>query len=467
MMKFLGCLILILRLTVNIYGYTPIIQNILGTRPNGGLEPWVDVPKQHHGYPSGQRKGPYGGDYISSTSPFEIVYEWKMFDYDYPNQTERRAAITSGEYIPENTLPLGMDAWQNRFFISAPRWKPGTPATLVYMDLPSRDKSPILKPYPNWSMHTTPTNPDCTKLMSVFRIQIDECGRLWAIDSGLVNTASTPNLVCPPKIVIFDLATDRVLLSHQIPDDMVKEDTMYSGIQVDIRNGQCENAHAYVTDIVRSGLLVFSLAKRRSWRATHYFMMPNPHACEYNFHNQFDYQWTDGIFGIALGQIDSRGDRLLFFHPMSSFYEFSVLTSVLQNETIWSEGIDVNKQFKVVGDRGANSQSSTSGIDRDGVMFYTLVNQDAVSCWDTNKAFVPNNLHQVDQHQVFMSFPNELKVDKAPDQGVWVLANNLPLFLYTSLDYSQINVRILRASTKTAVRDTVCDPKRTGSNIWD
>lgn len=93
------------------------------------------------------------------------------------------------------------------------------------------------------------------------------------------------------------------------------------------------------------------------------------------------------------------------------------------------------------------------------------MNQDAVGCWDTNKVLVPNNIHHVDQSQVFFSFPNDLKVDKAVDQGVWVLANNLPLYLYTGLDYSQVNVRILRADAKNAAKDSVCDPTRRGGNI--
>ncbi|XP_055682150.1 protein yellow-like [Lutzomyia longipalpis] len=468
-MKWFTNLALLCGVAVLVQGYTPFSNRRPVTSNNSNYyyddnRP-VDLGTRIDPTP-GQRKGYYGGDYVSSTSPFEIVYEWKIFDYEYPSTTERRAAIASGEYIQENTMPLGIDAYKNRFFISLPRWKTGTPATLVSVDLPSRDKSPLLRPYPNWGFHTTPTNPDCTKFMSVFRIHIDDCGRLWAIDAGMVNTTSTPNLVCPPKIVVFDLATDRHILTFPIPDGQIKEDSLYTSILVDIRDGKCDDAHAYVTDVWRNGLWVFSLGKRRSWRTSNYFMLPNPHACEYSFHNQLTYQWTDGIFGTALGLDDVRGDRLMYFHPMSSFGEFSVPTSILQNETIWTEGINVNTQFKQVGDRGVNSQSSTSGIDRDGVLFYTLVNQDAIGCWDTNKPLVPNNIHHVDQNRVFFSFPNDIKVDKATDQGVWVLANNLPLYLYTGLDYSQVNVRILRAGTKNAVRDTVCDPRNRGNMVW-
>ncbi|XP_055691201.1 protein yellow-like [Lutzomyia longipalpis] len=265
-----------------------------------------------------------------------------------------------------------MDAWKNRLFISIPRWTVGNPASLTSIDLPSRDMSPLLRPYPNWESHTTPTNPDCRKIMSVFRIHIDPCGRLWALDAGLVNTTTNFNHVCPPKILIFDLETDQHILTYRIPDVQVKEDNLLTSIFVDVHNGKCDDAHAYVADAWRNGLLVFSLRKRQSWRVTHHFMMPDPHACEHNFNNEIYFQWTDGIFTVAL-----------------------------------------------VGYRGPNSQSSISAIDRDGVLFYTLIDQDAVGCWDTNKPLLPNNIHHVDQSHMFMPFPIDLKVDKETDQGVW------------------------------------------------
>lgn len=43
-------------------------------------------------------------------------------------------------------------------------------------------------------------------------------------------------------------------------------------------------------------------------------------------------------------------------------------------------------------------------------------------------------------------------------QGVWALSNALPRFLYASLDYSVVNVRILRADVKKAAAGTICDP---------
>ena len=133
-----------------------------------------------------------------------------------------------------------------------------------------------------------------------------------------MNATIQINPVCPPKIVVFDLRTDQPIFSYELPVDQVKEDSLHSNLIVDIRNGKCSDAHAYITDVWRFGLVVFSLAKGRSWRTTNHLYMPNPLACDYSL-NGLNFQWTDGIFGISLSPINELQDRLLFFHPMSSY----------------------------------------------------------------------------------------------------------------------------------------------------
>jgi hypothetical protein len=61
--------------------------------------------------------------------------------------------LYGGTYIPENNLPLGLEVWKEKIFISLPRWKKGIPATLTTISMKSFDKSPKLKPYPSWSWH--------------------------------------------------------------------------------------------------------------------------------------------------------------------------------------------------------------------------------------------------------------------------------------------------------------------------
>lgn len=92
-------------------------------------------------------------------------------------------------------------------------------------------------------------------------------------------------------------------------------------------------------------------------------------------------------------------------------------------------------------------------------MFYNLVLRDSVGCWDLRKPYVGKNLGLVGAgNSSALIFPNDLKVDQEFPQGLWVLSNRLPDYLYKGLNYDDVNFRVLRADVKDAVRGTVCDP---------
>lgn len=224
----------------------------------------------------------------------------------------------SREFIPENNLPLGVDRFRNRLFITTPRWNPGVPATLSYLPLPVEDPSLPLIPYPDWSFHTTSNNPDCSKLVSVYRIFVDECDRLWVLDAGVIDTLTNLQQICPPKVLAFNLETDELLFTYVLPPEQVKQDSLHTNIVVDIRDGKCDEAFAYVADVWRYGVTVISLREFKSWRTTNYLYNPNPVASDYNY-KELNFQWSDGVFGMSLSPVHRDGDRMLFYHPMSSF----------------------------------------------------------------------------------------------------------------------------------------------------
>jgi hypothetical protein len=61
---------------------------------------------------------------------------------------------------------------------------------------------------------------------------------------------------------------------------------------------------------------------------------------------------------------------------------------------------------------------------------------------------------QVAVNDVTMVFPNDIKVDSK--RKVWLLTDRMPLFMYTSLNHSDVNFRVLSAPVDRAVADTVC-----------
>lgn len=164
-------------------------------------------------------------------NPFQIQFQWRIIDFEYPTRAARSAAIAGGSFVPENNLPLGVDRHADRVFVTLPRWKNGVPASLAYLPLrgdldggAAAPTSPAMRPYPSWSAHAPDPSSapaDCSRLMSVYRLWVDECERLWVLDAGVVNATIAINPICPPKIVVFDLRTDQQIMAYELPDEQV------------------------------------------------------------------------------------------------------------------------------------------------------------------------------------------------------------------------------------------------------
>lgn len=145
--------------------------------------------------------------YTLSAQPNEL-YAWKHLDYDWLDNELKEEALKSGAYVPENNLPMGFAPWNDKIFISVPRFKTGVPSTLNYITL-NDGKYPSLIPYPSWEVNTLPSENDIDQnfdfkdegtdsplsenytIASVFRIWIDNCDRLWALDVGKVDLMGT------------------------------------------------------------------------------------------------------------------------------------------------------------------------------------------------------------------------------------------------------------------------------------
>ncbi|KAF5288325.1 hypothetical protein FQR65_LT12059 [Abscondita terminalis] len=402
---------------------------------------------------------------IERTGPFKTHYIWKYIDFAYPSEYHKQSAILTGKYIVENNLPLGIEVDRDRIFVSFPKWKDGTPCTLAVIPKAANEVSPIFIPYPSWDWHNSDT---CDGLLSVYRMQVDECKRLWVLDSGQVNVSTKPEQVCPPKIVVFDLNTDKAILKYELPRPFIKQDSLYSNIAVDVHVNEknaCADAYAYIADVWRFGLVVYSLKENRSWRLTDHLFYPDPLASAYNLHG-LKFEWTDGIFSLALSpEIGKSKDRYLYFHPMSNFREFYMKTSIVKNETAW---IRTKRTIKILGEsRGKNGQASSSIMDNKGIMFFNLVSRDSVACWDSRKPYKTSNLGILAQDNITLIFPNDLKLDKERRQSIWVISNRLPIFLYGDLDHDDYNFRIMSAFTDEAISGSVCDPKVSVRDTYD
>lgn len=101
-------------------------------------------------------------------------------------------------------------------------------------------------------------------------------------------------------------------------------------------------------------------------------------------------------------------------------------------------------------------QSTTSTMDDvTGVLFYTLLCQDAVACWNSQSEYNVYTQGIVSQDSKLFSYTNDVKVDK---NGVlWALSDRLHEYLFDRMNYSQVNFRIFRLPVMAAIKGTVCE----------
>ncbi|XP_023022865.2 L-dopachrome tautomerase yellow-f2 [Leptinotarsa decemlineata] len=362
---------------------------------------------------------------------------------------------TNIDYQYENNIPMSVNAWKNKLFITVPRRRLGIPSTLNYVSLdnPIRHNTPLI-PYPNWKKNLYP-DPQNTgqNFLSVYRVAVDPCDRLWFVDTGVLELPGNATKVKPPTLVIMDLNTDQVIHTFQIPADSLKPKTSLTSISVDVTENTCGDAYAYITDLGAFGLVVYSLKNNKSWRVNHRYFNPDPNLANF-FVSGHSFKFNDGIFSTELSSLKQNGYRDLYFHPLAGTHMYKVSTLLLRNETESNRSSD-GTDFQNIGDRGPQSQSTAAYIHQpSGVMFLGLINQNALACWNTNLPL--NTISIVQKDNKTMAYPSDVKVH---DDKVYLITNSMPQFLFGKLDYDTINFRVWSNNVEDAIAGTRCATK--------
>lgn len=397
--------------------------------------------------------------FVLSSSQYvepDVRFAWKQMDYSWPSPQARKDAIESGLFVQENNLPLGLARWKNKLFITIPKWKNGVPSSLNYVDVDGPSDQ-VMKPYPSWEANLIPDNSTWLMfnetIVSVFRVWVDSCDRLWVMDTGLADILGNPSQITGPSLVIFDLNTDQLLHRYYFNLEDMKDDSFFANLVVDTMPNNCSEAYAYIPDLGAYGVVVYNLHDNESWRVTHHYFHFDPLAGEYKV-GGVEFHWTDGVFALALSDPREDGYRTMFFHALSSTKEFCVSTEILRNYKSLNKD-EAFHDYKLLGERGLNTQSSASYFDTlTGVLFYTQVNRDGVGCWNTAKPYAPETNPLIISNSSTLEFPNDIKID---DEGLlWILSDKMPKFIYKTLDKDDINYRIFSINTKDAIAGSAC-----------
>ncbi|KAM8717110.1 hypothetical protein ACLKA7_003908 [Drosophila subpalustris] len=389
---------------------------------------------------------------VAGKDNLRVAYEWREMDFKYDSPDQRWSAIESGAFKPANAIPFGLEIYRHRLFITLPRWRDGVPASLAYLDLnDTSTKMPALTPFPSWVAHSL--NESDPELVSPFRARADRCGRLWVLDSRISGVLEQTKLYGPAQLLVYDLHSDDLLRRHVLPAAQTKQSSFFANLAVE--DSDCENSFAYMADLGSPGLVVYSWRDQESWRVQHHFFHPDPLAGNFSIAG-IEFQWDDGVYGLALSKPQLDGFSTLYFHPLSSTMEFSVNTAVLRNKTLATSGA-IYREFNILGSRGPNDQAGAECLDPEsGVIFYALLNQNAVGCWKTSGSYTSQD--RVYMSDTNMIFPSDVKVDD--QRRLWVMSNQLQAFIYDELYPGSFNFRILTGSVQDAIDRTACDVPR-------
>ncbi|CAL7935456.1 unnamed protein product [Xylocopa violacea] len=370
-----------------------------------------------------------------------VVYEWKYFDYDYGSEEARKAAIHSGEYDYKNAVPIDVDKWHDMTFVTILRDK-GVPSSLNVVSKKTGKGGPLLEPYPDWSWAKPG---DCSGITSVYRVAIDKCDRLWVLDTG----HSGDREVCPPQLLTFDLHTSKLLKRVKIPSNIATNSTTGKGLLVtpvvETHGQRCENTVVYIADVDGYGLIVYNGQSFK--RLTSSAFLPDPKAFTYTIEGQ-SFQLEDGIVGMAFSNKRSR----LYFSPMSS-YNFDVVESEqLRNSQ------NGNIKYQVYNDI-LPTQASAKAISDTGAVFFGLVNSTSIGCWNEQRPLTKHNIDVVAKNPKTLQFTSGLKVKRTRrGEVLWAMTNRYQKAATDTLNFDEVNFRILNGKVKDLICDTRCTP---------
>lgn len=368
---------------------------------------------------------------ITKASDVEVINKWNLLNFNFPYDYDFLNA-----FRPENTVFTGLEVTHDRIFLAVPRLRVGVPATVATIPRNSPPQSsPVLQAYPDWSQHETGKggNASCDGLVSVYRLKADSCNRLWVLDSGVMTSLDDFRVVCPPKIVIFDLRTDQIVRTVVFPREVLRPASLLTNLVIDeTLQGACDDALVYMTDTAAPGLVVYDSAKDRTWRVMHPTMFPDPDFSDYTVDGE-TFTLMDGIIGVA--HAPSTGT--LYYQPLATDRIFSVSTQVISKGPL-AEGEVL--PVTLVGRKA--SQGIGLAVDlRDESLYFSPIEQTSLASWNpkTNQ----QKLLAYDLQQ--LQFPTEVRWIGL-DGGIWALTTRFQKFFKRAYNNNEVNLRIIRVT---------------------
>lgn len=373
------------------------------------------------------------------------VLEWKYLDFSNDSLPQKEAVLANTGYVKTANVPLDFDvASDGRMFITIVR-ADGVPSSLNTVSDQFGDGGPLLKPYPNWDAAKT----DCSGIYSVYRVAICK-DVLYVIDNGRNSSAQ----VCPPRLYMFDLKTDKILKNLTIPMDVATNTTTNQGELitpiVDCCNCVDGIGNVYIADVTGYAVVVYHSDTGKFCRTTGGPLNYDPKATTYTVNGQ-SFELQDGPVGMAL----SCAKKSLYLSPMSGYNLVAINKTVLDNSC---GDIPMQNYPNIL-----PTQSSAKAMSRSGVLFFGLVNSTSIACWNENRRLTEENMIIVAQDEETLQFTSGLKIKHHSSlfgsvERLYALSDRYQKGATGTLNVNEVNFRVLTGLVSNLVYDTRCRP---------
>ncbi|XP_063697949.1 protein yellow-like [Culicoides brevitarsis] len=396
------------------------------------------------------------GQYHESAHPttqLGLITQWNEMQFVFPTTDHRQIAIYQGKYMKGASTPLDIDldysdTGRSRLFVTIPRFGEGVPITLGVVSTSFATNESVLHAYPSYAWQES-HGANCDGITSVFRVAIDECGRLFVLDTGRIGDQQ----YCPPQLLIFNLRNDKLIHRYKFPYSVLQDTSILVTPIVNVHDpppGKCRDTQVYIADVTTYHVIVYDMRTRRSWRTANKLFYPHPTWGTFVIAGE-TFDLMDGIVGMALSPKNTIGGQQMFFHPMASTNEMTVPLWVLNNRTAWENAGYFDyyepRSFVEIGDRG--TQSAAQAMDRYGNMYFGLMDPIAIACWNINTPYDKFHIRLVSQNDETLQFASGVKIitNRLGEEELWVITNRIQKVLTETISDAEVNFRILAIPT--------------------
>ncbi|CAB0041421.1 unnamed protein product [Trichogramma brassicae] len=379
-------------------------------------------------------------------------FAWKYLDYNWDSQQRKNYFVQNGLYDYRNLTPIDVDqSADGRVFVTIIR-APGVPASVHTVSSRNGPGGPLLKPYPDWSWY----NNQCSGITSVYRVAIDKCNRIWILDTGMIGD----DHVCPAQLLVFDLATNKLIHRQTIPDQIARNRNGAGRLItpiVELDGNNCNQFNVYIADVTGHALIVWNGREFR--RIEGDVFQPEPQNSQYSIAGESFYL-ADGILGMSISPWTKLGDRFLAFKPLASKSMYLTTTKEIQNNFNNPQNIQYIRGRYVL-----PSQASAMAFSSTGVLFFGMTREIGVGCYNIENPLVSQNMQSVITDYDRLQFISGMKViNHTPDpknDKLVMMSNRLQKIYAGTMDFRDVNFRITLAPVNQLIKGSICDPNFT------